>query len=103
MVLVGAGLGALAFALVRALVPQRASVDELLARFDARPPTRLDASARRPGPLARARVALGSSLVRALARRGITHPRLRQDLALAGVTFEEVMARKAMAFVSGFV
>jgi tight adherence protein C len=104
MVGLGAALGASVFVLLLALVPQRVSLPEQLARFDARPSIsdQEPAYARR-GPVAQARARLGMMLALWLARRGITYPRLRQDLAMTGRTFEEVMARKALAFVSGFL
>jgi tight adherence protein C len=102
MVALGAAWGASVFVLVWALARPRTSIPDQLARFDARPTTRADSSARQLGPGAQVRARLGAVLASGLARHGISYRSLRQDLTLTGRTFEDVLVAKLAAFATGF-
>ncbi len=114
MALVGAGIGAVVFALVWRLVAPRPSALVQLGRFDARhDPTRTPltlATLSALGPqvpgrsgLARVQARAGAWVAVQLVRRGVTYTSLRQDLALTGRSFESVLGRKALAFLAGFL
>ncbi len=110
MALVGAGLGAVLFAIVLRLAPPRASPLVQLGQLDAQYRA---ASARGwTGPtaaLTRAtaggdvQTRIGQLLTTQLTRRGVEQTTLRQDLALTGKDLPEVMGRKVVAAVAGLV
>ena len=112
MALVGAAFGATMLLLLLQLAPLRASPLIQLGQFDARQRAALPAWGATPGGngvvvgLQAARdlpTRLGRALSGALLRRGISHTRLRQDLALTGRELDLVMGRKIVASVAGFL
>lgn len=106
MVLLGAATGAVVFGLLVWMRPPRPSPLVRLARFDAGRDTttsdgrwdRSDSTETRSGGDRLGRWAAGM-----LARRGIASTGLRQDLALAGRSFEATMTRKVLLALFGFL
>lgn len=108
LALVGALLGATLFAVLWQLLPPKPSALITLGRFDA-----LSRGATGPGldagddagsgGFAAIQNRLGQVLAEQLHRRGVTYTSLRQDLALTGRSYQVAMARKAVAFVAGFL
>jgi len=97
----GALLGGVLFALVLHVARPRPAALVELARFDSvhtpsaetlRTPASEPGALPQSGPLA----AVGIWLSGQLTRRGITQTSLRQDLALTGRTYEQVMTRKVL-------
>lgn len=115
MTLVGAGIGGLLFALFLQLAPPRPSPLVQLGRFDARyhaaglgrgthPVGFIHAGSASAGwGAAVAQTRPGRAVMAELTRRGFSQLRLRQDLALTGRQVEDVMGRKVIAAVAGFV
>jgi tight adherence protein C len=111
-VLLGAAIGALIFAVVWHVVPRRTSSAVQLARFDARISSRRhsnSADARPSGvgtPASRLtwlQSSIGAVVVDWLSQRGLSYTTLRQDLALAGRTLNELMGTKILSFAAGFL
>ncbi len=112
MALVGAALGAVLFAIIVWLVPTRTSPLVQLGQLDAR---YRSTSTRTPaglsGPTSRGigtsasslQTRVGQALATQLTRRGIEQTTLEQDLALTGQDLPEVMGRKAVLAVAGFL
>jgi tight adherence protein C len=101
-IIIGAIMGAGIFLFVIALIPQRIGLARQLAAFDARPAA---AAIRRiPGEkeseITR-RVGLG--LAAFCKEQGWEFPSLRNDLALAGKSFENFLATSALLAVFGFL
>ncbi len=112
MLALGAAEGALLALLVWLLVPHQTSLAVQVARFDARPGRSVstrdagghgDRAGRLPLLPARFQDRVGSQVAVWLAGRGITYQDLRRDLALTGMTFEQVLARKSAGFVAGLL
>jgi tight adherence protein C len=105
MMLIGAGLGGVVFAVIYRYAPRKTSPLVALGQFDAR--ARATASPveaptlRQSGRDVAGRV--GQLVACELARRGIANTKLRQDLALTAQSFDAVMGRKVIAGVCGFV
>lgn len=98
--LIGAGLG---YLLLWAL-PAPSDPLSRLARFDAqRAATSAHRRADVPVGTAGLQQRLGSWLAPELARAGVRCERLRQDLVLAGQTFEEILGRKVLVGFGGLV
>ncbi len=107
MMLVGAVIGALLFAVVARLAPPRPSALVQLGQLDARHRA-ISSRASGSGPAGgdaggSAQTRMGRVVTAALARRGVAYTSLRQDLALTGQDFEQVMGRKVVAGVAGFL
>lgn len=112
MTLVGAGIGGLLFALLLQLAPPRTSPLVQLGRLDAHHQAAgsgTPAHDRQAGPAsgatggAVAQSRLGRAVMAELTRRGFSQLRLRQDLALTGRQLEDVMGRKVVAAIAGFL
>ncbi len=107
MMLVGAVIGALLFAVVVRLAPPRPSALVQLGQLDARHraiSSRTSGSGPAGGDAGgSAQTRMGRVVTAALARRGVAYTSLRQDLALTGQDFEQVMGRKVVAGVAGFL
>ena len=112
MALVGAALGAVLFAIIVWLVPTRTSPLVQLGQLDARyhsTSTRTPAGLSGPtspgiGTSASSlQTRVGQALATQLTRRGIEQTTLEQDLALTGQDLPEVMGRKAVLAVAGFL
>lgn len=111
MAATGAGLGAALFALAWCVLPRRTSALVALARFDAETdgppaPTPPVAGGIRADPgelLQHWSTRAGTVLARWLGERGISYPHLRQNLALTGRSYENVLALKASAFAAGLL
>ncbi|MGN6607348.1 MAG: type II secretion system protein [Jatrophihabitans sp.] len=106
MLLLGAALGALLFALIWLLVPRRTSPLVGLGRYDAHlraaHQPRVSTAPLDPGA-GSWRTQLGARVVAELARHGITYRSLQHDLAVTGTRFDVLMGRKVLAAVSGFL
>ena len=102
-VLIGALLGAVVFALILYLFPPKTTPLVQLARFDARhePADTSGGSSASSVTGAAPANRLGAAVIQALQSRGFGFRSLRQDLALAGKTFQATMARKVVLFVFG--
>lgn len=114
LTLVGAGIGGLLFALLLQLAPPRPSPLVQLGRLDAHYQA---AGVHRGGNQPRvqqagsdsafggavAQTRLGRAVLAQLTRHGFSQLRLRQDLALTGRQVEQVMGRKVVAAVAGFL
>ena len=107
MMLVGAAIGALLFAVVMRVAPPRPSALVQLGQLDARHraiSSRTSGSGPAGGDAGgSAQTRMGRVVTAALARRGVAYTSLRQDLALTGQDFEQVMGRKVVAGVAGFL
>jgi len=112
MALDGAALGAVLFAIIVWLVPTRTSPLVQLGQLDARyrsTSTRTPAGLSGPtspgiGTSASSlQTRVGQALATQLTRRGIEQTTLEQDLALTGQDLPEVMGRKAVLAVAGFL
>jgi tight adherence protein C len=112
MALVGAALGAVLSAIIVWLVPTRTSPLVQLGQLDARyrsTSTRTPAGLSGPtspgiGTSASSlQTRVGQALATQLTRRGIEQTTLEQDLALTGQDLPEVMGRKAVLAVAGFL
>ena len=107
MALVGAGLGAALVLLLLQLAPPHPTPLVQLGQFDARQraaPAAWGAAPVRGGAATGSlSTRLGRALSAALLRRGFSHTRLRQDLALTGRELEVVFGRKIVAAVAGFL
>ncbi len=96
-----AGMGA--FLLVWALTPQRRSIAQELATFDA---GRAGAAARpvvTHGPESEFSLRLGAALAAFCAEQGWQFPSLRANLALVGKSFENYLATKALLAILGLL
>jgi tight adherence protein C len=104
LTLIGCAIGAALFLLIVQIRPPKPNPLVMLARFDA---TQAGGSERVAQSTAKnaggAETRLGRWIGTELARRGITHTSLRQDLALNGQSFEATMGRKVLIGVFGFV
>ncbi len=105
MMLIGAAIGGVLFAVVLRVSPPRVSPLVRLGRLDAMYAAGADraALAGEPAGARDLESRVGGFASRLLARRGIGYTSLRQDLALTGKTFEQTMGRKVVAFVAGFL
>ena len=112
MALVGAALGAVLFAIIVWLVPTRTSPLVQLGQLDARyRSTSIRTPAGLSGPTSPGigtsasslQTRVGQALATQLTRRGIEQTTLEQDLALTGQDLPEVMGRKAVLAVAGFL
>jgi Flp pilus assembly protein TadB len=109
LVATGAGIGAVLVALIWWLIPPVTSPVITLGRYDAylrsSGQVELIGTPTAPGQNTDAgwQVRVGRKVTAQLERRGISHSSLRQDLALTGRTYENVMSRKVVAFVAGFL
>jgi hypothetical protein len=101
-IIIGAVIGAGIFLLVIALMPQKISLARQLAAFDTRPaamPLR-----RAPGEKeSEVTRRLGLGLAAFCKEQGWEFPALRNDLALAGKSFENFLATSALLAVFGFL
>jgi tight adherence protein C len=101
-IIIGAIIGAGIFLLVIALMPQKVSLARQLAAFDARPsaaPVRR-VSGEKESEFTRR---LGLGLAAFCREQGWEFPSLRNDLALAGKSFENFLATSALLAVFGFL
>ncbi|HEY4464544.1 MAG TPA: type II secretion system F family protein [Streptosporangiaceae bacterium] len=101
-IVLGAVIGAGIFLLAIALMPQRISLARQLAAFDARPsatPLRRAAGEKESEVTRR----LGLGLAAFCKEQGWEFPALRNDLALAGKSFENFLATSALLAVFGFL
>jgi tight adherence protein C len=113
MMLVGAAIGAVLFWLLLIVAPPKTSVLVQLGRFDARDSlsttravTRAADPASRPHPpmnLSGLQTRLGTLVAAELERRGVRYTSLRQDLTLTARSFEDVMGRKLLGGLTGFL
>jgi len=114
MMLVGGALGAVLFAVVVHLAPPRTSALVQLGQLDARyraassptwasPPTRPWSRGNAATGLAGLQERLGQVVAGQLTRRGVEQTSLRQDLALTGQQLPQVMGRKLVLAVAGFL
>lgn len=106
-VALGALVGALLFLLILHLARPRPPALVELARFDAAHAhgnTAIAVSATANGNgTPRLTGALGAWLAGQFARRGVTHTSLRQDLALTGSSYEQILTRKVLFAGGGLV
>lgn len=103
LVMLGGALGAAVFVLICLIRPPRTSSLAALARFDALTSAG-DAVGTQPvttNPKALSRI--GTLIISLTGRLGVQYTTLRQDLALAGRTLEQLMARKVVYACAGFV
>ncbi len=109
LALVGGLIGVLLFGLLWHLSPRRQTALVRLGRFDAQnradPGRDVDVAAVNTleGRSAGLQLRMGQVLASYLQRTGINYSSLRQDLALTGRSYQAAMARKAIAFVAGFL
>jgi len=114
MMVVGAALGAVLFAVVVHLAPPRTSALVQLGQLDAHhhaastatwasPATRPVSRTAAAAGLAGLQERLGQVVAAQLTRRGVQQTSLRQDLALTGKQLPEVLGRKVVLAVAGFV
>jgi tight adherence protein C len=99
----GAGSGLGVFLLVWALIPQRRSLAQELATFDA---ARAGAAARPVatlGPESEFSRRLGAALAAFCAEQGWRFPSLRANLALVGKSFENYLATKVLLAILGLL
>lgn len=101
-IIIGAIIGAGIFLLVIALLPQKISLARRLAAFDARPAA--TALRRAPGEKeSEVTRRLGLGLAAFCKEQGWEFPALRNDLALAGKSFENFLATSVLLAVFGFL
>lgn len=111
MMLIGGALGAVLFAVVVRLVPPRTSALVQLGQLDARyratswgsPATRPASGGHATSGLAGLQQRLGEIVAVQLSRRGVEQTSFRQDLALTGKDLPEMMGRKVVLAVVGFL
>lgn len=108
MMLVGAAMGALLFAVVLRLAPPTPSALVQLGQLDARHRALTPGRTAGSGPArgdggGSAQTRMGRVVTAALARRGVACTSLRQDLALTGQDVEAVMGRKVVGAVAGLL
>jgi tight adherence protein C len=102
-VIAGAVLGGGLFLLVVALLPRRVSLARQLAAFDSRPVPVVRQA--RPAGESESEFSrkLGAGLAAFCAEQGWEFPALRNDLALAGKSFENFLATTVLLGVFGFL
>ena len=104
----GALVGAVLFALILHVAHPRPAALVELARFDAAHSHTRAGTPAAPVDPGRSRATGLTATVEAwvvgqLTRRGVTHASLRQDLALTGRTYEQVITRKVLFATAGLV